>query len=385
MSEAVDLLRQLVQLETCDPPGREIEIANLVHRRLQAAGLDSTLDEFVPGRANVIGRVRGSGNRPAIVMSAHFDTMPLGTKHWEHDPFAAEIADGKLYGRGAADMKSGMASMIIAAERIAASGDRLGGDVVLAFSAGESSNCLGANRMVETRALDGAGVILVSEPSSMDVLIAEKGALWIRLIAHGQAGHRSGASGSMGGGHNAIERMLDALLALRSFAFDVPDHPLLGTPTVNVGTVKGGMVVNLTADRCEAEIDIRPLPGMDPDAIEAAILAHVGNDLDLERIDYKPPVETAADHPFVEICLGVTSDVRGAKAEPKGASYYSDATVLTPAFDLPMVIIGPGPLGMSGQTDEHVETAAVDQAADFFEKVAREWLGPVDIRDSLLG
>jgi succinyl-diaminopimelate desuccinylase len=375
VSDAVDLLRALVRLETCDPPGREIEIANLVHRRMQAAGLESHLDEFAPGRANVIGRVRGSGNRPAIVLSAHFDTMPPGTKAWKHDPFAAEIVDGKLYGRGAADMKSGMASMIVAAERIAASGDRLGGDVVLAFSAGESSNCLGAHRMVETRALEGAGVILVSEPSSMDVLLAEKGALWVRLIAHGQAGHRSGAAGSVGGGNNAIDRMLDALVALRGFTFDVPDHPLLGAPTLNVGTVKGGLVVNLTADRCEAEIDIRPLPGMDPDAIEAAVLAHVGNDLDLERIDYKPPIETAADHPFAEICLGVTSDVRGSRAEPKGASYYSDATVLTPAFDLPMVIIGPGALGMSGQTDEHVETAAVDQAVDVFEQIARQWLG----------
>jgi succinyl-diaminopimelate desuccinylase len=375
VSQAVDLLRQLVQLETCDPPGREIEIATLVHERLKAAGLESTLDEFAPGRANVIGRVKGSGNRPAIVMSAHFDTMPPGTKPWKHDPFAAEIVDGKLYGRGAADMKSGMASMIVAAERIAASGDHMGGDVVLAFSAGESSNCLGAKRMVETRALEGAGVILVSEPSSMEVLVAEKGALWVRLIAHGQAGHRSGAAGSVGGGNNAIDRMLDALIKLRSFTFDVPDHPLLGEPTINVGKVNGGMVVNLTADRCEAEIDIRPLPGMDPTEVEQAILAHVGRDLDLERIDYKPPIETSVDHPFAEICLGVTSDIQGSKAEAKGASYYSDATVLTPAFDLPMVIIGPGPLGMSGQTDEYVETAAVDQAVDVFERVARQWLG----------
>lgn len=371
MTDVAELLAALVRIDSCVPPGDEIEIARFVHGRLEAAGIAATLDEFEPGRANVLARIGGEGNRPALVFSAHFDTMPPGAQPWNHGPFAAVVEDGRLYGRGAADMKSGMAAMIVAAERIAASGRRLSGDLVLAFSAGESSNCLGARRFVETNALAGCGALLVSEPSSMEVLLAEKGALWLRLTAHGRAGHTSGNEGVTGGGANAVDRMTDALVALRSFRFEEGEHPLLGRPSLSVGTVSGGTVVNLTPDRCVAEIDLRILPGMAAEDVEAAIARHVGSDITVERIDYKPAVETAPDHPFARACLQAS----GPGARPRGASYYSDATVLTPAFDLPMVIIGPGEMGMSGQTDEYCDLAALERAVDIFETVACDWLG----------
>lgn len=372
--DAVALLRQLVRCNSCDPPGREIEIATLVRERLAAAGLESELDEFQPGRANVLARLRGHGDVPALVFSAHFDTMPPGARPWRHPPFAAEIEGGRLYGRGAADMKGGMAAMIVAACRLAGQRERLGGDLVLAFSAGESSSCLGARRMVERRQLAGAGVLLVSEPSSMRVLLAEKGALWLRLIAHGRPGHPSAAR--EGGGENAIERMLDALLRLRNFRFGVAGHPLLGAPQVSIGTVAGGTVVNLTPDRCQAEIDLRllPGPGMDPDTVQAALLAHLGAGLACQRIDYKPPLETDARHPFARLCLDAAAELHGHPVTPGGAAYYSDAAVLAPAFHLPRVVIGPGRLGMSGQADEYVEIAEVERAAHLFQRIAHRWL-----------
>lgn len=371
MADVAELLAALVRIDSCVPPGDEIEIARFVHARLEAAGISASLDEFEPGRANVLARIKGDGNRPALVFSAHFDTMPPGAQPWAHGPFAAVVEDGRLYGRGAADMKSGMSAMIVAAERLVASGDRLSGDLVLAFSAGESSNCLGARRFVETRALAGCGALLVSEPSSMEVLLAEKGALWLRLTAHGRAGHTSGNEGLAGGGANAVDRMTDALVALRSFRFAEGEHPLLGRPSLSVGTVSGGTVVNLTPDRCVAEIDLRILPGMAAEDVEAAIGRHLGDEITVERIDYKPAVETAPDHPFAQACL----KAKGEGARPRGASYYSDATVLTPAFDLPMVIVGPGEMGMSGQTDEYCDLAALERAVDVFEAIARDWLG----------
>jgi len=371
MSTTVDLLAQLVRLETCDPPGREAEIARFVEGRLLSSGMAVELDEFEPGRANLLARLPGAGNRQALVFSAHFDTMPPGVRPWRHGPFSGVVENGRLYGRGAADMKGGMAAMIVAAERLALGGRRLGGDLVLAFSAGESSNCLGARRFVETRALEDCGALLVSEPSSLDVLLAEKGALWLRLVAHGRAGHLSGEGGATGGGANAVVRMTDALVALRSFDLGVPAHPLLGVPTVTVGTIRGGTVVNLTPDRCEAEIDCRLLPGQDPDAVEAAIGRHIGPDVEVVRIDLKPAIETDASHPFARACLTAV----GSGAKPGGAAYYSDATVLTPAFGLPMVILGPGDLGMSGQTDESCDVAKLECAVGLYESIALDWLG----------
>ena len=366
----IDLLRQLVRMDSRDPPGREIAIARHVCERLGQAGIEAELDEFVPGRANVLARVKGRGERPAIVFSAHFDTVPLGKEVWTHDPFGAEIVDGRLYGRGAADMKSGMAAMIVAAEKLSSGSGQLAGDLVLAFTAGESSNCIGARRLAETRVLEGAGALLVSEPSSMDVLLAEMGALWLRLIAHGRSGHLSGGNRDAS---SAIERMMDALAALRTLEFGTEPHPILGPPTMAVGRIEGGTVVNLTPDRCEAEIDVRTLPEMEPGTIEAFLLERLGEDLDLERIDYKPPVETPADHPFARICLEAVSAANRDVAVPGGASYYSDATVLSPAFGLPMVIIGPGTLGMSGQTDEHVMTRDVKKASALYRRIALAW------------
>ncbi len=372
-SGVTKLLQTLIRMDTRDPPGREIDMARVVHDRLLDAGFESVLDEFLPGRANVVARLKGRGERPALVFSAHFDTVPLGHEEWTHDPFGAAIIDGALHGRGAADMKGGMAAMIVAAESLATGPAMLAGDLVLAFTAGESSNCLGAAELSRSRALEGAGALLVSEPTSMEVLLAEKGALWLRLTAHGSSGHPSAGEGSSG---SAIERMTDVLCDLRSLTFSDARHPLLGLPTVSVGRIEGGTVVNLTPDRCEVDIDVRTLPGMAPDVVEKHILGHIGHDLDLERLDHKPAVETAGDHPFARLCLDVVQAERGAPAEPGGASYYSDATILSPAFALPMVIIGPGRLGMSGRTDEHVMVSDVEKAVALYRHIALAWLQP---------
>ncbi len=186
--ELVGLVQRLIQFPTEDPPGHEIEMAHFLHETLQSWGFASTLDEFEPGRANVVARVKGNGSRPALVFSAHIDTMTIGTAAWRYPPFGGEIHEGKLFGRGASDMKSGMAAMMIAARRVAQWPFRKG-DLILALSAGESSNCLGAKRMLETNALDGAGAIIVSEPSSLRILVAETGTWWGKARATGMPGH----------------------------------------------------------------------------------------------------------------------------------------------------------------------------------------------------
>ena len=374
MSETSELLARLIGVETCDPPGGEVDIARLVQGYLQENGIEATFDEFQPGRANVLARVKGAGGRPGLIFSAHFDTVPVGAQPWSHAPFAAEVKDGRLYGRGASDMKSGMAAMISAVVAIKRSGDQLDGDLILAFSAGESSNCLGAKRMVENGDLKGAGHFLVSEPTSLGVLIAEKGALWLRLTAHGKGGHASADEGAATESRSAISRMMAALAILETVRFDVPDHPLLGAPGLTVGTIHGGSVVNMTPDLCEAEIDLRLVPGQDPDAVIAWLSGLIGDDIEVATIDYKPPVETAADHPFVGACIEACRQVTGDTPVPAGVSYYSDATVVCPALGLPMVILGPGELGMSGQTDEYVELDKLEQAVPIFERVARSML-----------
>jgi len=368
--ELVALLQALVRHPTEDPPGRELELARFVRGTLQAWGIDAVLDEFEPGRANVIARLRGSGERPALVFSAHLDTMPAGRGAWRHPPFEARFEQGRVYGRGAADMKSGLAAMMMAARALHEEAVPRAGDLILALSAGESSSCLGARRMVATGALDGAGALLIGEPSSLRVLVAEKGAWWVRVHAAGTPGHASGEAAADGPGGNAIMTLAQCLMRLRERPPAGGEHPLLGRPSWSVGTIAGGSAVNLTPDRAQMELDVRFLPGTEVADMRAALADTAGPRAQLETMDVKPPVETPAGHPFVQACLEACRRRLGETPAPGGAGYYSDACVLVPALALPRVIIGPGELGASGQRDEWVSVERLVAAADIYADIA---------------
>ncbi|MEM7119089.1 MAG: M20 family metallopeptidase [Chloroflexota bacterium] len=370
----IGLLQRLIQFPTEDPPGYEIEMARFLQATLASWGITAVLDEFLPNRANVVGRVKGNGRRPALIFSAHIDTMTVGTQTWHHDPFAAEIEAGKLYGRGASDMKSGMAAMMMAAKQLAAHAHLLQGDLILAFTAGESSNCLGAKRLIETNALNGAGAIIVSEPSSLRLLITESGTWWVRAIAKGEPGHGSGIQAGTKGSSSAILKLVDFIQRLQSFSFNVADHPLLGQPTIRIGLIEGGTAVNQTPDHAECAIDIRFLPGMDRAAMLTALQTFAGEEITFETLDLKPAIELSADHPLVALCEKVCREQLGNVAPPSGVFYYSDAVILSPALGIPRVIIGPGELGMSGSRDEYVVLEKVIKSTEIFQQIAVEYL-----------
>lgn len=263
-------------------------------------------------------------------------------------------------------MKSGVAAMTAAFCSIVATGTKLSGDLVLAYSAGESSNCLGAKRFVERAQFADASAILVSEPSSLDLIVAEMGALWLRATALGQAGHVSGRRGI-----NAIEQMADFMVALRSINLPCPPHPLLPDPTMQVGVIKGGHAVNVTPEQCTIELDVRIRPTTDPQAI-IDLVARPG--VSIEVVDFKPSVETEIGHPFTKTCLQACRQQSSRTPKIGGVSYYSDATIYATAWGTPFVILGPGELGMSGQPDEYVELDKVTMAARIFRNVAMLWL-----------
>lgn len=364
------LLSDLIRAASPDPPGDERRIVRVLAKHMRRLGLEPEIEEFAANRFNLLARVRGTGSRPGLVFSAHMDTLPPGAGPWTHPPYSGHDDGERIHGRGACDMKSGLAAMVAAAAALRDRGTALQGDLLLAFTGGESSNCLGARRLAEARALEGCGALLVSEPSSLDVLIAEKGALWLRASAEGVTGHVSAGPGA---GQSAILAMTEALPLLPGLVPD-GDHPLLGGATLNVGRIEGGSAINLIPDRCVAELDFRLLPVHDPDAIERSVVQALGPGFTVERLDFKPAVATPADHPFVALCLEETSVARSVALAPKGVAYFSDACVLSPAFDLPMVIVGPGKLGGSGATDESVAIDDLVQAAAIYRNIARRML-----------
>ncbi|MGL4238075.1 M20 family metallopeptidase [Tabrizicola sp.] len=368
MIDPIPLLQDLIRIPSCEPPGGELAVAERVARALTDLGVDVRLDQFLPGRANVLGRVAGTGEKPALVFSAHLDTLPAGGG-WTRDPFSGVLEDGRVHGRGAADMKSAVAAFVAAAGVLAARKTKLKGDVLLMLTAGESANCIGARRFLAQGLQSEIGAFLCGEPSGLDLVVVEKAILWARVTARGEVGHVSG-----NGGVNAIWRMTEALAALRALQLQTPAHPLLDGPSLSVGLIRGGTAVNLTPDLCEAEIDVRFAPGIGADDVLAQLRSVLPSGVTIDLTDYKPAVEEAPDSAFVRTCAAAVRAETGVEPRRLGVNYYSDGAILLDGHAAPFCILGPGRLGDSGTADESVSARDVQTAARLYKIIAEEWL-----------
>jgi len=358
----VKLLQKLIRTVTTNPPGEEIKLAKWVATFLKKSSLEVELLPFDKRRANVVARIKGSGKKPGLIFSAHFDTVPAGEIPWKFDPFAGVVHENKVYGRGAADMKGGMAAMLKATQLLSEAEVEFKGDLILALTSGETSNCIGAKKLVEGGKINDAGAILISEPTGLNVFTAEKGALWIKAKTFGKTAH-----GSMPQhGENAIVKMAEFLSKLENFKFGIASHPLLGSPTLSVGTIKGGVNINVIPDSCEAELDIRLLPEQDPSDVLAQLKRLSKNEVNFEIIDFKKSVETDTTSPFVDICLKSVADVIGKKPEPMGVSYFTDGAIIANRLNIPMAIIGPADAEMSHQPNECVEIPKLIDAVKIY-------------------
>jgi succinyl-diaminopimelate desuccinylase len=232
-TEVVSLCRDLVRFKSVNPPGDELEIAEYVAGVLREAGLTVEMVPHTPTRASVLARLKGSGEMPALFYTGHLDVVPVGAEEWLHDPFEGDMVEGELWGRGASDMKGGNAAMIAATKVLATANFPLKGDLILAFTAGEEGEQLGAAEIAARPDLAPVQAVVVAEPSYNDVYVAEKGAFWLQITTHGKTAH-----GSMPHlGQNAIMMMVALLSELDSLAVPYEEHPLLGGFTRSVNTI----------------------------------------------------------------------------------------------------------------------------------------------------
>lgn len=373
--DPVELARQLVRIDTVNPPGRESGCVAPLADLLSDAGFRCETVDLAPGRPTLVARLGGHSDRAPIAFTGHVDVVPLGAATWQHDPFGAQIVDGRLYGRGASDMKSGVAACVTAAVALAdLARDRSG--VLLVITAGEETGCEGAFALVrssEGRALLGqAGALVVAEPTANRPLVGHKGALWIEARAAGVTAH-----GSMPErGDNAIYKAARAALALEAFDFGTPPHPLMGAPTLNVGTIRGGLNINSVPDAAALEIDVRSVAGQDHAHLMRCLCHALGPQIALRaRLDvaavYTPP-EQAWMRRVHALCEART----GAPVVPGTVSYFTDAAALRPALGMPpTVILGPGEPAMAHQTDEWCEVARIGQAHALYAELIQDWCG----------
>jgi succinyl-diaminopimelate desuccinylase len=372
-SAGLELTRRLVAFNTVNPPGNERPCIEYIGGLLTQAGFAASVLDLGPGRANLIARLPAT--RPArkpLVFSGHVDTVPLGHAPWSAPPFDGVVKDGRLYGRGASDMKSGVAAAVLAAQELAGLPER-GADLVLVVTAAEETGSEGAARLAAERALLGeCGAMIVAEPTDNRPLVGHKGALWMRLSFSGVTAH-----GSMPDkGVSAIAKACRAVDALLGFEFGVEPHSIMGASTLNIGTISGGMNINSVPDHAVIGVDVRTISGQRNDAVRDQLLAALPDEAKVEPLVDLEPVFTDPDDPWLRRVFAETERVLGRMPKVETATYFTDASVLTPAYgNPPTIIMGPGPMAMAHQTDEYCEVAEIERCVAAFVAIGRDYLG----------
>lgn len=369
MIDPVALTSRLIQFDTVNPPGQELACARHLDELLRQGGFRTQLVPMGEGRASVVARRGRQRAGKPLVFTGHIDVVPLGTRAWGVPPFGGEVRDGKVWGRGASDMKSGVAAFVAAAIEMAPQVEGAS-EIVLLITAGEETGCDGAHSIVKAGLQGTAGALVICEPTGNVPFIGHKGALWLKATARGKTAH-----GSMPEqGDNAVYKAARAVERLSCFDFRCERHPVLGAPTLNVGSFHGGLNINSVPDSAEVQIDMRTIPAVDHGALRERIRAHMREALELETLIDLPGIWTEPTHPWVARAMAIVSAVTGESARTATATYFTDASVLLPAMGgAPALVLGPGEAALAHQTDEWCSVEKIGQATEIYRRMIADW------------
>ncbi len=366
VDEVVALTAALVAIDTCNPPGRERPIEGVVRSALERWHPAWQEVEPAPGRLSLVATLphpRGPGDRPTLIINGHLDVVPVTTAAWTRPPFEPQVVEGRLYGRGTADMKGGIAAAICALSVLERAGRAPACDVVFHLVADEErGGRLGTRALLEGGLIQG-DACLVPEPTDLQLCVAERGLMQATLTVRGRPGHGSRPRDAV----SAIEHGARLVLALHAADFGDPDHPLLGRPTANVGTINGGDTFNTVAESCVLGLDRRVLPG----ATEASTEAEIRRRVEAAGVDglrYEMAVDTfgeasemPADDPWVKQVGAAIERATGRQPGVIGMSFTTDARFVRNQAGIPTVVCGPGSVEQAHGNDEWV---AVDRLVD---------------------
>lgn len=378
--EILRITRDILAIQSHrDAPGHETPVAIHIRDLLRREGIEAELTEVRDGRCNVIAVLPGRGGGPRLMFNGHIDTVPPGDMK---RPFEPHVVDGKLFARGACDMKAGVAAQLYAMLGLKRAGVPLAGDLIFTgVIAEEDGTSLGSLDVIGNG--PEADMVVVAEPSDLEVIVAHKGFDYYRIEVDGISVHssrpRNGVSAVYKAARivTAIEEKLVAMAERRS-------HPLLGSASLNVAAVIGyarneattalrrgagdkppGAVV---PDTCTIYLDRRRIPGESLDLVQAEFEEFLDQ---LRREDDKlvarlhftpacpelvshPPLDTDPHHPLVRECLRIASAEAGIEARPKGVPFWSDAALFNSMKGIPSIVFGPGHIGVAHSDMEFV-------------------------------
>jgi acetylornithine deacetylase len=369
-----DLLAQLVAIDSVNPslvPGGagEARIAAFVAGWLTDRGLEVTVDEPLPGRPSVVGVARGTGGGPSLMLNAHMDTVTVEGMDRPHEPV---VRDGRLYGRGAYDMKGGLAAIMVAGAAATTAG--LSGDVIVSAVADEEHSSEGVQSVLRRWRADAS---IVTEPTELCACVAHKGFVWAELETRGRAAHGSRADL----GVDAIVGMAPALAGVPPLQtrLDAHAHPLLGSGSLHASLISGGQELSSYPERCTLEIERRTLPGESAADVERELhellaLAReaeprLGTELRMGLVREPFEIDPSAD--IVATLRAAAAPTLGAEPEIVGHKAWMDAAFIA-AAGIPTVVFGPTGEGAHA-IEEYVELESVQQVAEIVIETARRF------------
>ena len=372
MTDLVKLLSELIALPSVNPAfvepastlAGERLVAEFLVRTAANAGLDVQLSPVLPDRDNVIIRLTPRGRiRRRIVLAPHMDTV--GASGSQLKPV---LKDGRIHGRGACDTKGSVAAMLGALLDVAAGKNRPSQtEIIFTGLIDEENNQSGSRALAKARFK--ADLAIVGEPTLCEVVSAHKGDLWLKLTTKGVAAH--GATPSFG--RNAILEMARVVQLLETdyaASLKARTHPLLGSPTINVGSIKGGRQPNIVPDLCETSADRRTLPGETRTTVRrelAALFKKHGLAVTVADTKGAPclPMETSGKLPLVQLFLKAAQ-----RKQSLGVHYFCDASVFSNA-GTPSIVFGPGDIAQAHTADEWVAVSELERARAVLVKFLR--------------
>jgi acetylornithine deacetylase len=372
----IRLLCDLIAIDSVNPslvPGGagEGEIAQAVAAEMRAIGLDVDVTEVVPGRPNVVGVLEGRTPGRSLMLCGHLDTVGVAGMQ---NPFDPVERDGCIYGRGAQDMKGGLAAMIGAARTLADSGGLASGRLILAAVIDEEYASLGAEALVNRWQADAA---VVGEPTDLIVAVGHKGFSWVEVTTEGVAAHGSRARD----GRDAILRMGRVLSRLESLDRELqsrPPHPVLGTASLHASLISGGRELSTYPDRCVLQMERRTISG-EPMDIALSDIEEILASLKHEDPEFqahakfmfgRPPYEIPAEHELPHL-LEEAVHRGGRTTHRAGMTFWTDAAILGQA-GIPSVVFGPGGAGLHG-LEEFVRVDEVLACREALAELARDF------------
>jgi len=365
--------------------------ASWVAEQCQAIGLDTTVEIVTPGRPNVIAILEGKNeeaHRPTLMFEGHTDVVTEGDPElWTDPPFSATLRNGRIYGRGANDMKAGLVCALQAIKALAKSGVPLRGDVLLGAVCDEEGDMLGIKHFVDQGWADRVDAAIICEPEENHLCIAQKGVMWMRATIHGIMSHGamplSGVNSAYPLAHFlTLVHSLEEREIARHGCHELLGQPSI-TPTIVRSPLAGEPQKNVMPGGAEAILDFRLIPGQDPvwlaRQVEKMLAAVTASDerlnYTIETLEVRHPTHTDREEPIVTTLADTYQDVTGQAPIYGGVPGSTDGTILHAFAGIPIVTCGPGDIHMPHQIDEWVSTAEVETAVQLYALAAMRYLG----------